>query len=1102
MKEKFYKLPLFLWLLVLLQGQLLAQDKSVSGTVTSAEDGSILPGVNVIVKGTTTGTVTDVDGNYRLNIPDGATTLTFSFIGFAEQEVTIGDRTVINPQMTGDIKQLTEVVVTAVGIEREKRALGYAVSDVDGSELAQKSEPDPIRALSGKVPGVNIIGGGGAVGAGTNITIRGNSSLLGNNQPLFVVDGVPFDNSTFQTGSFAQGSTTSSNRSFDLDPNNIESMTVLKGAAASALYGSRAANGVIVITTKAGRVGTKKGLEVALSSSYSVEQVSNLPTYQTRYTQGNNFKYVDNNFGTWGAPFDVTTKAWENPLNADLILGFDDQGRPLVAHPYRRYADRFPELADATIPLQAYNTPKDFFRTGHVIENAVTISAGGEKANFTAGASYTENQGIVPNNEVTRTNINVGGNAQLENGLYISGNINYVNTDLTSPPMAGLGTGGTSITERLLFTPPNVNVKGYPYEDANGIGVFYRPDNDNPYWLARRAPHTSKVNRYYGKISAGYDVFDWLNVSYQAGFNAYTDHRLYVLPVGNNAFPTGRIVSDDIARSEIDGNLLFTINKNITNDLGLKIIAGHNANQRTLDRQSYQGTGIIVSGINDLDNTQTVIPNGGSYEKQRYQAAFADVGVSYKDFAFLNLTGRNDWHSGLPQGERSFFYSGASTSLVFTDALDIDSDILNFGKIRAGLATSGNDIEAYLTQTVFVTNSSLGNNIASLDFPFKNTNVQTLSNAIGNNNLKPEFTTEFEIGTELRFLKDRLGLEFTYYDRWTTDQIVPVEVAPSTGFQYAVSNIGKVTNKGIEAALDLTPVQLVNGFSWNIFGVFTRNRNVVEKIGNGLDQVFVGGFGNAVRVIHQEGKPYGQLYGSVAARADDGQLLVDPTTGKLIQKTEFEIIGNPNPDFILGVTNTFRWKGVSLSALVDWRKGGDLYSDTYNQVFGRGLTTETIPVGPRGREVTLVIPGVQGDPSTQKAVLNENGNTIPNGTQLTVNDWFFINTFGSAGPEEFSVFDASTIRLREVTLAYDLPKGLLGNTPFGAASISITGRNLWFLAYNFPKSLNFDPETNSLGSGNLKNLSASTDGSGNAQGIDYGIVPTTRRYGINLRLTF
>ncbi len=1085
-----------------------AQDRTVSGRVVSAEDGTGLPGVNVVLKGTATGTVTDVDGNYKITIPSGGGTLVFSFIGLLSQETEIGSRSVVDATLESDVKQLTEVVVTAVGIEREKKALGYAVTDLDGDKISQRAEPDALRAIQGKIPGVNIVGGGGAVGQGSNITIRGSSSLLGNNQPLWVVDGVPFDNTTYATGSFTS-QTTSSNRSFDIDPNNIASMTVLKGAAAAALYGSRASNGVIVVTTKAGKKGTKKGLEVAVSSSFSVEDVANLPEAQTRYTQGNNNLYVDGNFGTWGAPFDVNSPAWQIAGNGNQILSIDPAtGYAWVKHPYDRYNNPnntpyFPELANDSVLLKPYDNVRDYLQRGNLMETAVNISGGNEKANFVAGISRMKNEGIIPENQATRTSTNIGGNTTLDNGLFIGGSVTYVNTDLVSPPTSGLYTSSPSVTQRLLYTPPNVDIL-WPYQDANGNQAFYRPDNDNPWFLAKNAPHTSNVDRYFGNLSLSYDVFEWLNVTYKAGFNGFTDRKMEVLPRTNTLFPTGRIIEDELRRMELDGNLLVTVTKDLSQDIGLKAIAGHNANHRIVERQAYQGIGIIVPGINDLDNVQTVTPFGGGVTERAYQALFADVSFSYKDYLFLNLTGRNDWTSALPKDKRSYFYGGTSASFVFTDAFNIVSDVLNSGKIRVGAAKVGSDPSPYLTQALlYNTNPSgpgFGNNVASIDFPFLGTNGQTLADGLGNGQLTPEFTSEIEIGTDLRLLKNKVGIDFTYYNRNTTDQIVAIAVPVTSGFSSAVTNIGRVSNKGIEIGLDLTPISLSNGITWNIFASFTRNRNVVEELTEGLDEVFVGGYGNDVRVVHQVGQPFGQIRGTVAARSDDGELLIDPSTGKLITSAEEEIIGDPNPNFLLGVTNSVSWKGVTLSALIDYRDGGDMWSGTYNQVYGRGITPGTIPEGPRGREVTLVIPGVIGDPSTQQAELDENGNTIPNTTMLTVNDWYFINTFASSGPAEFSIFDQTTIRLREVNLAYELPKSVLNKTPFGSASISFSGRNLWFNAVNFPDDLNFDPETSSLGSGNVEGLSAAQ--TGNAQGVDFGVVPTTKRYGVNVRLTF
>jgi TonB-linked SusC/RagA family outer membrane protein len=1099
-----------------------AQDRVVSGRVTSSEDGSALPGVNILVKGTTTGTVTDSDGNYRLSIPNGDVTLVMSFIGLVSQEMVVGDRTNIDIQMSSDVQQLSEVVVTAVGIEREKKALGYAVTDVGASRIQQKAEPDPVRALQGKIPGVNIIGAGGAVGAGTNITIRGNKSLLGNNQPLFVVDGVPFDNTTYATGSFT-AATTATNRSFDIDPNNIESMTVLKGAAAAALYGSRASNGVIVIVTKAGKKVSRKGLEVAVNSSYSVEEVSNLPEYQQQYGGGNNFLHVNGNFGNWGAPFDPASALWTVPQNAALIQGTDPEtGYNMIPHPYRQFNNAnavpyFPEYATANYAYKFTPNADDFFKQGSLAETGVSVTGGNDKANFISGFSKTWNKGIVPYNELDRTSMNFGGNATLDNGLFIGGSMTYVNVTMTSPPSAGLFTGGPSVTERILYLPGNLPLKELPYEDARGVQAMYRADNDNPYYLSKYAPHTSTVDRYFGNLTLSYDITEWLNVMYRAGFNGFTDAKLEVLPKTSVDFPLGQLIKDDMRRLELDGNFIATITKDFSPDLNAKFIIGHNANKRTVNRQSFLGTGIIVPGINDFDNVSTATPNGGNKNERSYQAVFGDLSLAYRDYLFLNLTGRNDWTSALPPDARSYFYGGASSSLIFTEAFNIGGDMLSFGKVRAGWARVGSDPQPYLTQTtLFGTNPVVGNNIAQVTYPFRSLNGQTLSNQLGNPNLTPEFSTEFEVGTELKFFQNRVGIDFTYYNRITTDQIVPITTSSTSGFATAVVNLGKVTNEGIEIAFDATPVRLSNGFEWNINAAFTRNRNIVAELTEGLNEVIVGGPGNSVRVVQKAGQPYGLIKGTVAERYvpdpnnnnlhdptapwNAGELLVDPTTGKLITSATEEIIGNPNPNYLLGVTNTFSWKGISLNILLDYRDGGEMWSATFNQVYGRGLTPGTIPDGPRGRNVSFVIPGVHGNAATQQVILNAEGNPIRNSTQLHANDWWFINTFGSAGAQEFSIFDATTIRLREISLGYELPKSLLSRTPFGSASITFTGRNLWFNAVNFPDDLNFDPETNSVGAGNVEGISPFQ--TGNAQGLDFGIIPTTKRYGVNLRFTF
>ena len=1107
------QLLLLLFLSVVSFSAVLAQ-RTVSGTITD-DNNEPLIGANVIVQGTTVGTITDFDGNFSLEVPDDAKVLEVSYTGYSTQEIELGTETRFDVILSEGIL-LEEAVVVAQGIQKSRRALGYAVTELGGDQLSQVSEPDPVRALQGKVAGINIVGSGGGVASGTNINIRGNSSLLGNNQPLFVVDGVPFDNTTFETGSFTE-STTNTSRSFDLDPNSIEDITVLKGAAAAALYGTRAANGVVLIKTKAAKLGRKKGLEVTLVNSYNFENVSNLPDYQMRYANGNNFLLVNGNFGTWGASFDINEPEWQSGNNYSQI--FDAQGNPYfdasgnvigsgdpyILHPYNNTADGARALSDVYVPFRPTNNADDFFQTGHALENGITISGGSETANFYGGFSRLENEGIVPNNQVERFNLSLGGNAQLDNGIFIGGAVNYVNMDLNSPPTSGLFTGNASVTERITYLPPSLDLANSPIENSEGDQLFYRTDNDNPYYLAEYSNNTSKVDRIYGNLKVGYDITNWFRVEYRAGVNTYRDARQNVLPRSTREIPQGRITTDEIRYEELDGTAFGLLNFDLTSDLQLNATVGHNVNQRTIDRQSFLGENIIVRDIYDVDLTESVVPNGGNYTRLRYHALFADLGFSYKDWLYVNVTGRNEWNSALPEDNRSDLFGGVSTSLVLTDALQIKSNTLNFAKLRASYASVGNDISAYLTSPVFFVNSGLGNNIADFGYPYNNSvNVVSSQATLANSQLKPERTNEWEVGLELGFFRDRIRLDASYYDRLSQDQIVPIDIAPSSGATSRIANLGEVSNKGVELALQLTPIQSRNGkgVTWTNNFVFTRNRNRVEELGDGVDQVFIAGFGNSVRSVHREGEQFGQIFGSVAARHTDGQLLVDPSTGKLIEALDFQVIGNPNKDFTLSVGSEVTWKGFSLGGLFDWSKGGELWSATFNQSFGRGVTEQTVPDHPNGRRITLVIPGVEGDPGTQQAVLNENGEAVPNGVQLTTNDWWFINTFGSAGPDEFSIFDASTVRLREVSLGYTFPKSLLESTFIGSARLSITGRNLWYLAYNMPESLNFDPETTSLGAGNVNSLGGSGATNGSAQGIDFGIIPTTKRFGINLSLTF
>ncbi|GAB3699395.1 SusC/RagA family TonB-linked outer membrane protein [Spirosoma flavus] len=1064
-----------------------AQSRIIRGKVGDATSKEVLPGTTITVKGGTLGTVTDAQGTYQINVPDKNTTLVFSSVGFQSQEIVVGTKEVIDVQLVADTKQLSEVVITAAGIKRDKNALGYAVSTLDATKLAQRSEPDPLRALTGKVAGVNIQGSGGAAGGATNITIRGNSSLGNNNQPLFVVDGVPFDNSSFGSTDGTVGGSTITNRAFDLDPNNILTMTVLKGAAAAALYGSRAANGAIIVTTKAGKSQSRKGLEINYNIGYATETVAGLPDYQTKYGQGTNFDYRSGVFGSWGPPYQGFTSLI--PTRATIP-------HPLTTN--NRYPSTvFPQFyqADGTTPIQVpyesfaqYNA-KNFFRTGNVFENALSVSTGGEKGNLTVGLSRTKNNGVVRENEITRTGINIGGNAQLDNKFYVSGSLNYVNTDQVSPQVTAANGSGASILDILMFVPTSYDLTGFPNTNPlNGNNVYDRVGTDNPYWSVVNSPTTSKVDRYYGNMVLGVDPLPWLNVQNTIGFNAYTDRRVVVNGKGGDYFPNGNITNDNIYRQELDNTLLITATKQLGENFGLKAILGNNVNQRITERQVVFGDGIIFRGINSLNNTSVtiprVLPNNRNNFKQRYFAFFTDISLDYKNYAFLNLVARNDISSTLPSSNRSYLYGGASASLIFTEAFKLPKNILNFGKLRAGYTRVGNEATPYQTQTVFIANPVLGagNTTGTIASPFNGQSSLTESDLLANAELKPEFITELELGAELQFFNNRVGLDVTYYNKISTSQIFTVNAAPSTGYTQKVINLGKSKNEGVEVGLNVTPVKLASGFEWNISSAFTLNRNIVLDIGS-LKELPYGGFAN-LGSVHVAGQPYGMIRGSTYARDDEGNILVNPNTGKPILSGKTTAIGNPNPDFIWGITNTFNYKGLSLNVLFDWKKGGDMYSFTAYELLSRGVTKDT-----EEREAILVGPGVLGDVNTLKPLLNGEGKKIPNNIGIGVADYYFTGGFGPGGADEVNVMDATVFRLREVSLGYQFPKSWLKKTPFGTAFLSVSGRNLWYLAPNFPKYLNFDPEVSSLGAGN-------------SQGFDLIGIPTTRRLGVNLRFSF
>ncbi|MCX6218260.1 SusC/RagA family TonB-linked outer membrane protein [Spirosoma sp.] len=1045
------KILLGSWLLSLLFClPVLAQDIAVSGRVTSSDDGSTLPGVSVQVKGTTRGAITDADGNYRISVPANAR-LVFSFIGYTGQEVAVGNKTTINVTLVAGSQSLDEIVVTAQGIERDKRSLGYATQEIGGNILAQRSEPNLLNALQGKVAGVNITGSSGTPGASTNINIRGITSFNGSNQPLIVVDGIIFSNDVNLTQNTLFG-TQPSNRLADINPESIESVNVLKGPAAAVLYGSRASAGAIVITTKSGRNQNNK-TEVTVNSSYNVQNVYGIPKFQNDYGQGANNLFTPTSNNSWGPPFVGGPTSVTNTQNQ-------------------------------VVPYQAYpNNVRDFYRQGSILQNSVNIASGDATRNYIIAIGNTLQNGIVQNTKFNRTNVQLGGESKLKNGLKVSGTGTYVQTVSRAVP----GGNGASAFGQITRIPRSYDLANEPYQGADGKSIYFTPSTNNPQWSVNNERLDSQVDRFFGNFQLSYDVASWLNVAYRVTGDTYTDRRKLILPISSGRAPAGQVQQDNFFRNELNGDLLITARKDnlFMEGLNANLLLGNNINQRKTQESAADATSLTLPGFYNI-NSGTVFT--GTFESstlRRLVGYYGQLSLNYNNYLFLELSGRADQSSTLPKANNTYFYPGASVSFVPTDAFKINSDVLSYAKVRASIAKVGRDADPYQLSTVY-NKSSYGNNVANIVYPLapNNTPGFSIDTRIGNNNLKPEFVTSYEFGVNLGFFKNRLSIDATYFDSKSTQQIFNVAVSNSSGFDTRTTNVGELQNRGVELILSATPIR-VGGFKWDATLNYTLIRNKVVSIAPGVKSSTISGnsfIGIAPSIY--EGSPYGVIVSTANARAQSidpnglyydatgqfaGQYVVNGTSGQFAPGIANSVISNPQPNYIAGLTNTFSYKGVALSVLVDTRQGGQIFS--FNAVDAR--QNGSMYVTGVDRDQPRILPGV---------IQNADGSFRPNNIQLPAQTyWSAVGGLAS----EAAVYDATVYRLREVALNYTLPKTLLNKTPFGAISVGVSGRNLFFYAPNFPA----DPEVN-------------TQGAGNIQGLDLNGPPNTRNFGGNIRLTF
>lgn len=1059
MKQKL--LSLF-FVLTCLIGVSFAQNRQVSGKVTSATDGSPISGVSISVVGTSTATQTDGSGNYSISAPSGST-LNFSYIGYTAQRIAVGSQSTINVQLVSELESLEEVVVTAMGIQRSAKSLTYATSKVDPDQLLQNSEPDVLKSLQGKVAGVDIRTSQGTPGAATRFQVRGNSSFFGDNQPLIIVDGVPYDNNMTTTSDMTSGGSAYSSGISNLDPNDIESFNVLKGSAAAALYGSRASNGVVIITTKSGSTKLDQPTTITLRSSVSTETIANLPNYQNSYGAGSQFGYSGGSNGSWGAGFGTldSVPAWAPYVAAGIFA-------PGSKIPYRAYE----------------NNVKDLFNTGVVWENSLNFAGGSSKTGFNVTLSQMDHKGYVPNSSFKRYNLSAGGNMKVSEKMNVRGNLTFSNSNQVGGYFGeNQVDGAASQFARSLFLARNWD-GSLPWEDKNGNNLNWLGGGqfDHPTWSAHNNYATTLENRVLGSFGVDYAINDWWKLDYMLGANLSFLDRNEIYEISSRAYEgLGGLVTDSRNHRELESTFKSTFTPKISEDFSLVGVVGFNYNQRVTDRLTNEGKRFITRGIYSLTNTAQQAFITDDMFKRRIMGLFADATVGFRDYWFVTLSGRNDWSSTLPSNSRSYFYPGVSTSFIFTDALQLQNSFLNYGKIRAAWAKVGRDTDPYNLANIFL----LGQN-------FLGQPTGSIATTSFDPNLTPEFTREFEVGTELSFINSRINLDFTYYNRNSTDLLAPIEVPTSSGYNRYFTNYGKIINKGVEITLGVKPLSPDSPVKWQLSTVFTKNKNEVDELIEGTERIPLRGIlSGSISTYLEPGMPFGYLRGTKSLRDDEGNLLVNPATGAYIEDQSQEYnVGDPNPDFKLGINNVVTYKGFSFAALFDWTKGGKMYSVTNSSLLGRGVTKDT-----EMREYNAILPGVYGDPMTGQAILDGNGNKIWNQTKVTVNDLYFSpdptlgQTFAINTATEWNVYDATVYRLREVSIGYELPSSVLGNSFVKGLNFSLTGRNLWHFAPNFPKHSNYDPEVNSFGSSST-------------QGIDLSAAPTVRRFGFNLVARF
>ncbi|BDD01905.1 SusC/RagA family TonB-linked outer membrane protein [Persicobacter psychrovividus] len=985
---------------------------TITGVILDAEDGSELPGVNVVIKGTDAGTVSDFTGSFQLNAEAGQT-LIFSFIGYKPKEVLVGNQSHIEVKLGADLVQLDDVVVTAFGLKKEKKALAYAVSEVKGSDLTNQRSGSAATALSGRVAGLEV--SGNAPGQATRVTIRGNTSISGNNQPLYVIDGVPMDNS-IQGGADRWGGVDMGDGISGLNQDDIESMNVLKGPAATALYGSRGQNGVILITTKGG--SSQKGIGVEFNANNTVNQAyGSYDSRQSLYGQGTRGVAP----GNAADARSTGLSSWGPKMNGQQATHYDGSTYSMT---------------------DAYD-PMDFYQMGYTLSNSVALSAGNETIQTRLSISDERIQGVNPSEMIKRNSINLRTSANLTDKFRVDSKLTYMNQQGQNR-MKGSQDGGNA-RKTLGRIPASMPLDLLRQNASNG---FFNNDiySANPFWITENLENSDSRNRLLGYVSLSYDLTDWLTVTARSGGDGFVLQRRDLMPIGTPWAAIGELEEETSQVAELNHDLMFVYNYDINPDWNISGTFGGNLRQN-----SSRVDGIKAVQFNSPDfyhwtNAQSVETRQQMYYKET-QSLFASTDIGYKNMLFMTITGRNDWSSTLPAHNNSYFYPSLSSSFVFSEAFDMPSWV-SFGKVRGSWAKVGNDTDPYQLQLQY--------NMMGQGFPsFGRPPLGGIEGAdMPNANLKSESTYSYEFGVDMKFLDNRLGFDVAYYNQLTVDQLMPVQISNTTGYERMWTNAGSVRNHGIELSVYATPIQ-TSDFSWDIGMNFNKNVNVVEELSEGIDQLIIGDFGN-LQVQARPGEKYGAIVGYDYARDDNGAIMHNED-GLPMQATSSSVLGHVIPDWTAGLSNNFKYKNWNFGFLIDMKYGGSLYSSTNAMMYSAGTHSNTL----EGREEYYNA----GDQLRETMVDPED----------------YYKQIGSNIHSEF-VYDASYVRMRELSFGYTFDNEMLGKTPFESVRLSFVMGNPFFIWRAAP---NIDP---------TQLLNADNSG----LGYEMGGAPSIRSYGFNL----